>query len=209
MLKTIRIGQLRPGMYVQRLHGPWLQHPYWRSSFLASERDVERLLASSVDTLEIDTARGVDTEADTPPANAAPAPTDAPTPVDTGTPPPARLHTPRADLASELNRARRICREGRDAVAALFREVRLGRTIDQTTAMPLAEEIAASVKRHPGALISIARLKTADDYTYLHSVAVSALMVALARQLDLPEDACRQAALGGLLHDMGKACMPP
>jgi HD-GYP domain-containing protein (c-di-GMP phosphodiesterase class II) len=41
--------------------------------------------------------------------------------------------------------------------------------------------------RNPGALISLARLKTADDYTFMHSVAVCALMIALARQLGLDE----------------------
>ena len=44
-------------------------------------------------------------------------------------------------------------------------------------------DIADFVARNPAALISIARIKTADDYTYLHSVAVCALMIALARHL--------------------------
>ncbi|KAF1687147.1 phosphodiesterase [Pseudoxanthomonas broegbernensis] len=205
MLKTISVGQLRPGMYVQRLHGPWLQHPYWRSSFLATDRDVERLLASEVETVEIDASRGEDVHAPAPAAVAV----DAHVPASAARPAPAASGDPAADLDSELSRARRICREGRDAVEALFREVRLGRTIDPGAVMPLAEEITASVIRHPGALIGIARLKTADDYTYLHSVAVSALMAALARQMRLSEDECRQAAMGGLLHDMGKARMPP
>ncbi len=65
-----------------------------------------------------------------------------------------------------------------------------------------------SVLRHPQALISVARLKTADDYTYLHSMAVAGLMSGLARQLGLPEAQAVEAAMGGLLHDMGKAVTP-
>jgi putative nucleotidyltransferase with HDIG domain len=57
-------------------------------------------------------------------------------------------------------------------------------------------------------LISLARLKTADDYTYMHSVAVCAMMVALARQLGLDEEQTRLAGLAGLMHDLGKAAMP-
>ncbi|UNK56143.1 HD-GYP domain-containing protein [Pseudoxanthomonas daejeonensis] len=208
MLRTIHVDQLRPGMHVQRLNGPWLKHPFWRSSFLATERDIERLLASEVETVDIDIRRGVDADV------AASAGGDAP-PIPAGVhaiesparSPAAPAAIP-ATMDAELGRARRICEEGRDAVAAMFREVRMGRMIEPERMAPLAEEITASVERHPGALISIARLKTADDYTYMHSVAVSALMVALARQLDLDEDACREAAMGGLLHDMGKACMP-
>ncbi|MDZ7924324.1 MAG: HD domain-containing protein [Marinagarivorans sp.] len=39
----------------------------------------------------------------------------------------------------------------------------------------------------------------------MHSVAVCALMIALARQLSLPEDKLFvSAGLAGLLHDIGK-----
>jgi HD-GYP domain-containing protein (c-di-GMP phosphodiesterase class II) len=51
-------------------------------------------------------------------------------------------------------------------------------------------------------------LKTKDDYTFMHSVAVCALMVALARQLGMSEALCREAGLAGLVHDVGKALMP-
>ena len=57
-------------------------------------------------------------------------------------------------------------------------------------------------------MISLARLKTADDYTYMHSVAVCALMIALAKQLKLKEDQQRLAGLAGLMHDLGKAAIP-
>ena len=53
-----------------------------------------------------------------------------------------------------------------------------------------------------------ARLKTADDYTYMHSVAVCALMVAVARQLELPVEQVHQAGVAGLLHDIGKLTIP-
>jgi HD-GYP domain-containing protein (c-di-GMP phosphodiesterase class II) len=42
----------------------------------------------------------------------------------------------------------------------------------------------------------------------MHSVAVCALMVSLARQLGHDDAFCREAGLAGMLHDMGKAAMP-
>jgi putative nucleotidyltransferase with HDIG domain len=42
----------------------------------------------------------------------------------------------------------------------------------------------------------------------MHSVAVCALMVALAKELDLSEAQTKQAGLAGLLHDIGKAGIP-
>lgn len=73
--------------------------------------------------------------------------------------------------------------------------------------MPLVEEISSSVARNESALISLVRLKSKDDYTYMHSVAVCALMIALARELNLSEIQARQAGLAGLLHDVGKAAV--
>jgi putative nucleotidyltransferase with HDIG domain len=72
----------------------------------------------------------------------------------------------------------------------------------------LVDDINDSVTRNPGALISLARLKSVDDYTYMHSVAVCAMMVALARQLGMDEEQTRSAGLAGLLHDMGKVHVP-
>jgi putative nucleotidyltransferase with HDIG domain len=111
-------------------------------------------------------------------------------------------------MAQEIDRAKRICLAAKGQVIDMFHAARLGKAIDPGAALPLVDEIAASVERHPGALLSVARLKTHDDYTYLHSIAVSALMLSLGRQLGLDAAQARVAGLGGLMHDMGKAAMP-
>ena len=214
MLKTLDVAALRPGMHVQKLLGPWMQHPFWRTSFVVDEERLAQLHDSGVEQVVVDLSRGAWDEeegtfvdaADTPEATV-PLITedDAPMPAER-----RRLLLPDGplDFASELARARRICGEARDAVEAMFREVRMGRGIDPGHVLPLIEEITGSVDRHPTALVSVARLKDADSYTYLHSVAVSALMVMLGREVGLSDADLREAALGGLLHDMGKAAMP-
>ena len=85
----------------------------------------------------------------------------------------------------------------------------MGKAMDAEHCLPLVADIADSVERNPGAIVSLARLKTSDDYTFMHSVAVCALMVSLGRQLGLGEADCREAGLAGLVHDLGKALMPP
>lgn len=213
MLRTIDVDQLRPGMYIHRMLGPWLKHPFWRTSFVVGSADIEQLRGSVVEQVVIDVRQGLDVDAGirppSPPAESDAAATeaapDAMQQPGTGA---VVLDASATSLSAEMERARRICREGRDMVAAMFQEARLGKIVDTSAAMPLVEEIAGSVQRHPAALISMARLKTADDYTYMHSVAVSALMTTLARQLRLPDDQVMEAAMGGLLHDMGKAAVP-
>ena len=120
-----------------------------------------------------------------------------------------RVEAPKpTSMSEELQRAAMICAKARHAVVSMFQEVRMGNAISAEAAGELVEEISSSVLRNPGALISLARLKTADDYTYMHSVAVCGLMVSLARQLGLDEKEVREAGMAGLMHDLGKAVMP-
>lgn len=61
----------------------------------------------------------------------------------------------------------------------------MGKAVEPQKLEPLVEDISNSSQRNPGALVSLARLKTADGYTYMHSVAACGLMLGLARQLGL------------------------
>ena len=208
MLKKIAVDQLRLGMHVHKLEAKWMDHSFWKTRFvLDSTDDMRRLKASGVAECWIDTAQGLDVAApvETVAANDA-GPIDAATTslfLAPGAAAPAER-----PLDAELRQAAEICKRGREAVVAMFGEARMGRSVDAEACMPLVEEITGSVQRNPGALVSLARLKSKDDYSYMHSVAVCALMVALARQIGMDEAGCRQAGLAGLLHDIGKAMMP-
>ena len=219
MLKRIQIQDLVVGMYVQEFCGSWMDHPFWRASFILTEHaDLERILSTSISEVWIDTDRGRDVPTNT--FTLSREEVDAQISTDFSelaaehasdmaqlaeTPPPFR--NPRAPTSTEdeLRAAAAICHKTRAAVLSMFHEARMGRAVDAAGAQSLVEDISDSVSRNPGALINLARLKTADDYTYMHSVAVCALMVALARQLGLSEAHQRSAGLAGLLHDLGKA----
>ncbi|MFZ4650566.1 MAG: HD-GYP domain-containing protein [Rubrivivax sp.] len=115
---------------------------------------------------------------------------------------------PRVSLASELERAAGVVRQGQELVVGLFEQARLGRALDAEQCLPVVESVTESVFRNSGALLSLTRLRKRDEYTYMHSVSVCALMVALARELRLDAETVREAGLAGLLHDIGKALMP-
>ena len=87
-------------------------------------------------------------------------------------------------------------------------DVRMGASVTLDKFEPLVEEMTDSLLRNSGALISLGALKDADDYTFQHCVSVSTLMIALCRQLGLDADTTREAALGALLHDVGKMKTP-
>jgi len=211
MLKKIAVSNLRLGMHLHALEGPWLAHPFWRTKFvLADDADLRAVLGSGVRECWIDSAKGLDV------ASAAPqAPLD---PVERALTQPAPLidapdnadavPAPSASFEDEMAHAVRLCKKSREAVQRLFGELRMGKALNAKAFQPLVEELTESVFRNPGALVSLARLKTKDDYSYMHSVAVCALMISLARELGMGANACREAGLAGLLHDVGKAMMP-
>nr|BFD41463.1 cyclic di-GMP phosphodiesterase [Pseudomonas sp. FFPRI_1] len=197
MLKRISITQLRMGMYIHQFDGSWLDHSFWKAGFvLKSPSDYQRLRQSNLTDLWIDLNKGLDLAPDSP----APAPAPAPL-VKPAAP-------RRVERSEEIQRALKLCAHSKQAVMAMFQEVRMGQAIELAQVDNLVHNLSASLLRHPDVLISLARLKTADDYTYMHSVAVCALMVAVARQLQLPATQVHQAGVAGLLHDIGKLTIP-
>ena len=207
MLKRIPANRLVPGMHLHKLCGKWLEHPFWRTNFrLDDAGDIRLVVESGVREVWIDTARGLDvagdTPNDTPPAPDVPA---SPLPVATAVARPAPVAT---TIDVEYGQAKALCKKAASAVKSLHTEARLGNALDVENCLPLVDEISDSLLRNAQALISVSRLKLRDEYTYMHSVAVCALMVALGRRLGLDPDLVREAGLAGLLHDMGKARMP-
>src|SRR5690606_9007747 len=193
-------------MFIEKFCGSWMDHPFWKTRFLlSSERDLQRIRGSAVSELWIDTARGLDVAEGVGQSEAeVAAQTDAM--LDAIANPSSET---KGSLTEELEQAARLCARSKEAIVSMFNEARMGQAVEIAGARELVEEISESVARHPDALISLARLKTSDEYTYMHSVAVCALMIGLARQLDLPEAQVREAGLAGLLHDIGKMAMPP
>jgi HD-GYP domain-containing protein (c-di-GMP phosphodiesterase class II) len=204
MLKKITLSQARKGMYVHQLAGSWLDTPFWQNSFLIGSADVlAKMRAGGVAELWIDTDRGLDVAEPV----VAPTPLPAEAPV-VAAPPFAFSAVEGTSTREEMHRAAKVIGRAKGAVMTMFNEARMGRLGNVASAVTLVDDVAASVMRNQGALISLVRLKQADDYTYLHSVAVCAMMIALARQLGLPDQEVRDCGMAGLLHDLGKVAIP-
>lgn len=207
MLKCIAVADVRVGMYIHEFCGAWMDHPFWKSKFLLkNEKDLQRIQASSISELWINVSKGLDVGGGavsiSPEEAAAEAEANLLAAVQS---PPVSLAV---SMEEEVTRAAKLCARSKEAVISMFTDARMGQALQFEQAGELVEEISDSVLRHPNALISLARLKNADEYIYMHSVAVCALMIALARQLGLNEGQVREAGLAGLLHDIGKMAIP-
>ncbi len=203
MLKKIKTEDLVLGMYFCGFEAAWLDHPFWKNKFLLkNENELKQAHASGIAYCWIDISRGLDV--------AEQAPKDAPE-VDAEQAEPAPLPpepAPVPAIDTTLMDAMALRETAKKATKAMFSEARMGKVLDMERCVSVVEEIASSVVKSPSGMLSVLRLKLADEYTYLHSVAVCALMVALGRTLGLDEAACREAGLGGFLHDVGKAFIP-
>jgi putative nucleotidyltransferase with HDIG domain len=209
MLKVVSTKQVRLGMFIHELKGSWIDHPFWKKAFkLEDSTDLKKLHASAIKEVVIDTSKGLDVLQ----VVALDKPNEQQLPISKPIEEPQAIHqtaqVKRVTAAEERVRAKQVISASRKAVTSMFNDARMGKAIKAEAAMQFVDDIADSVSRNEGALISLVRLKTKDDYTYMHSVAVCALMVALGKELGMSESDVKQAGLAGLLHDIGKAAVP-
>lgn len=183
MLKVVSTKKVRLGMFIQELKGAWIDHPFWKKAFkLEDPSDLKKLQASVIKEVVIDISKGLD-EAE-PGANIDSSPPEVvKIPPETKASSSASPKPIRITASEEHERAKQVITGSKKAVASMFHDVRMGKAINAESAMQLVDDIAASVDRNLGALISLVRLKNKDEYIYMHSVAVCALMVALAKEL--------------------------
>ncbi len=206
-------------MFVHSLECSWLDHPFWRSRFLLTDPDqLETILSSDVDWVEIDDRKGKGPPKPEPARPSA----QVKNPSIVSASPNATVMQPilrpveRREIkrlsprerAAEVRRASSAINRSRTEVMNLFADARLGNSVKSDKMAPLVERISSSVNIDPSIILNIARLKTKDEYTYLHSVAVCALMINLGRKLRLPESQIHDIGMAGLLHDVGKTSIP-
>lgn len=196
MLKRIKRHQVRVGMFITDIEDPLRDEAApMRGFLLKDEGAAAKVKASNIISLVIDTRRGVD--------------------VGTGLPKTETQENSsslsdlsRAFTQTEIKEALQTIEQTRPLLDTLFSNVRLGGVARFEPADRAVEQIAKSMESNPAALIGITRLKTKDEYTFLHSLAVSALMVHFGRFLKFDEQAVRILGVSGLLHDIGKMLMP-
>jgi HD-GYP domain-containing protein (c-di-GMP phosphodiesterase class II) len=207
MLKKIHVRDVRSGMFIHEICGSWMEHPFWKRAFLlTADEDLKTLQTCGIQEVWIDTKKGLDVTTDV----AAPSAQEEEKKVDaelSRVANEARV-VPRVPIQQEVQRARAVLSKGKAAVTSMFNEARMGKAIQVSDAEPLVDEISNSIARNPEAFLNLARLKDVDNYTYMHSVAVCGLMIALGKQLGLTGNDLKNAGIAGLMHDVGKALIP-
>lgn len=192
-------------MYVHAIDCHWIDHQFFRSSFLIKDNEpIQKLKAVGISQLVIDTEKGKNCE--------------APESVDEIQATLEKSYhsvgekregaTKQVTAADELKHARIIFKEATQVIHTLMDDVRLGKQVELENIEHITEKVVNSVFRNKDALISLTRIKDRDEYTFMHSVSVSGLMATFARDQGMPRDIIEQVTMGGLLHDVGKMLIP-
>lgn len=121
-----------------------------------------------------------------------------------------RIRPPAGEVPfhEELETARGIYNEALEYSRHFMEEVRRGKIVDCREAIPLVDEIIASVARNPSVTASLAKLRSHDEYTFHHCINVAVFSVIFGKSLGMPKDLLRVVGIAGIFHDVGKARVP-
>lgn len=179
MLKRIEARQARTGMFVEMIEGIWHDPFLSRRRFLLRRESDTLKLNECADTgVVINTTKGLDVS-------------DA-----------------SRNIAVDVKAARETIQKSVQVLENVFGRLQEGDAISVEQVEPVISSVSKSMDDHPAVFISVTRLKSKDEVTFLHSISVSALMILFSRHLGLKEELVQALGTAGLLHDVGKLEIP-
>jgi HD-GYP domain-containing protein (c-di-GMP phosphodiesterase class II) len=214
VLKTVSLTDLELGMFVHKLEGRWIDHPFWKSRFLIEDDEKLDILRSSrLRGVVIDTSKGKDVGASAPQRMA---PASSPAPGGSTRFNAIRKRSAAAipqigpvSMEQEISAAGAIAEKAKNSLNRTFIAARLGKAINVRSVEPVISDILASVRRNPQAFSGLMRCKLKNEVMFAHALSVSALMVSLARKMKLPPQDIHYCGVAGLLLDIGVNYLPP
>ena len=115
---------------------------------------------------------------------------------------------PVVSFAEEIAFARELHQEVACHVVDLLTQVRVGKPIDLYETTNLMQGVVDSLQRNERAFSSLLHLKVMDEFAFAHSINTCIFALVLARNVKPPIN-LNTMGIGALLHDIGKAFLPP
>jgi putative nucleotidyltransferase with HDIG domain len=116
-------------------------------------------------------------------------------------PKPEEARLPAATLSYSLQ-------EERDTIEWLHQEIQSGAKLPIVEADAVVRSLSIAMHAEQAMVLPLLELKEFDQYTTTHSMNVSVLAMALGEYLELGGATVRALGVAGLLHDLGKVCIP-
>jgi putative nucleotidyltransferase with HDIG domain len=99
-------------------------------------------------------------------------------------------------------------REEKETVDWLHQEIQSGAKLPMVEADAVVRSLSIAMHAEQAMVLPLLELKEFDQYTTTHSMNVSVLAMALGEFLELGGATVRALGVAGLLHDLGKVCIP-
>jgi putative nucleotidyltransferase with HDIG domain len=99
-------------------------------------------------------------------------------------------------------------REERDTIDWLHQEVQSGAKLPIIEADAVVRSLSIAMHADQAMILPLLQLKEFDQYTTTHSMNVAVLAMGLGEFLELGGATVRALGVAGLLHDLGKVCIP-
>jgi putative nucleotidyltransferase with HDIG domain len=99
-------------------------------------------------------------------------------------------------------------REEQETIHWLHHEIQSGSKLPIVEADAVVRSLSIAMHAEQAMVLPLLQLKEFDQYTTTHSMNVSVLAMALGEFLELGGTTVRALGVAGLLHDLGKVCIP-
>lgn len=180
MLVNIAKDRIRKGMFVESVACP--SREFERRRFLIkSDSEIAAIRATSAVEVSINVQLGLDAEGRVPGGGKDAAQVEA--------------------VRSGMSQSAKALRSSLGNLVA-------GGSLDMADLSQAADQNAGLWSDGTLIALEVTRLKSKDETTYVHSLAVSGMMTLLARSLEMDDETVAILGVAGMLHDIGKLLIP-
>lgn len=187
-LMKVLVGDLKIGMYVDRLDRPWTETRFMYQGFFIRNEETLEELRRVCKFVFVDARRDDEVTRPMPKAGERYAITQT--------------------VEKEIVRAKAIHREASAASKAIFTQMLQSGRLDVELTRLTVNSMLESMMRNPNALIWLSRMKQHDSYIFSHALNTSIWGMAFARHLGLDQADIYEVGLGCMLFDVGKTTLP-
>lgn len=195
MIRKVPTGLLRVGVFVHDFNcSQTSQAIFLNQSFINSEKSIEILQSWGIKEVFIDTSRGLGPK--------------KPPKKEIANDDVINVTAPLIPLKEEIIIAKEIKQQAVDVIRQSMVSMHEAKIIDINSAYDVVEKMHESVTRNKDALQLLTRIRSKDEYTLMHSISVSSMVLAFCNASNFDYDTSIKVAVGALLHDVGKTRIP-
>lgn len=196
MIKKISIDELQPGMTVVKLSSEVWEHLpflYSKPGKIASLEQIDQIKAGGFKQVFIQSEipnEGLNKQLDK---------------LLTSSTPPMKERVP---FDKEIGIAEMAYENAMLHARRIINDAKLGRKMDFEASVKTVDAIVDSAVRNPDTLLCLSKLSKYDDYTYGHSINVSAISIVFGEFLGMARTELTLLGVAGMMHDLGKMTVP-